>query len=233
MQRGGVHDREDDRTMNHKLILAMAERIYAQSELLSRKAEKKPMIQMPEKHVVVSSKQQMYQMLSAGLFGNTTKQWYDVATWKAEAPEYHYWGVRTLQPGGPCRLFCPCDEVEVTCRQPTFVAAGINISMMIDTITNVTLWAEVYESDTGLVVYGMEYPPKKGSWRLLMPSQGRHWYGLEAKMLLRKHLWPSSLSDLEELLEKYDGHVVEFSACEDAVGVLKDRNGVVWEVRAY
>lgn len=181
----------------------------------------------------ITDKHQMYRMLSRGIFGNTTKQWFSVEDWLREAPFAEFWGIRTLAIGGPCRLMCPLGEVVETATSDEFAAAGVNISGMIDTITNVTLWAEVYDSDTGLLVYAMEGPPKASSWRQWMPTHGKHYEGLAAQMLLKKHLWPASYDDIMSLRDLYPGHVYEFSACEDAVGVIPDRNAIMWEVRKY
>lgn len=177
----------------------------------------------------------MYRMLASGEFGNTTPQYFDVSQWEADpkAQRIDQWGVRTLQPGGPCRLFCPRGEVRATCGKPEFAAAGVNISMMVDVVTNVTLWGEVYDGPQGLIVYGIEYPAKGLSWRQEMPYRGRHWEGTAARLLLRKHLNANSLDDLWILMDRWPEHVYEFSATESCLGSVPGRNAVVWEVRAY
>lgn len=183
----------------------------------------------------VTNKKAMYRMLSDGVFGNTIRQYFSVADWEAspESSRYAYWGVRTLVPGGPCRLNCPVDEVRETAGRPEFRAAGINISLMLDRVVTVTLWCDVYDSPTGLYVYGIEHPPRGGSWRAEMPSKGREYRGLAAHGVLRRHFSPSSLADLEALRERFPGHVYEFSACDRPVGTIPGRNTICWEVRQY
>jgi hypothetical protein len=184
---------------------------------------------------VIRDKQTMYDLLAAGRLGNTIPGWFDIDSWEA-SKDFHrfaYWGVRTKVPGGPCRLYCPRDEVRPTATSPEFAAAGVNISIMIDAVAAVTLWGEVYDSPEGLLVYGIEYPPRGASWRALMPGQGRHWEGVAARLLLKKHLNPNSYADLEDMLERYPGHVYEFSATEEEIGIMPGRNAVVWEVRLY
>lgn len=175
----------------------------------------------------------MYRLLSQGFFGNTINQFFSIREWKG-SPDYHqseFWGVRSLIAGGPCRLFCPREEVEITVQQ--FQEQKVNISAMIDTQVDVTLWADVYDSPTGLLVYGIEYPPKGGSWRKLMPVQGKQHTGIEATLLLRKHLNAYSLDDLYTLRDIFPGHVYELSACSRNIGRIPNRNAVMWEVRAY
>jgi hypothetical protein len=183
----------------------------------------------------IGDKGTMYRRLARGSFGNTIPQFFSVEEWRAsgEADKFPAWGVRTLRPGGPCRLYCPTAEVEATCRSPEFAAAGVNISIMGDAVCPVLLWADVWESPAGLVVYGIEYPPRGSSWRALMPTKGRHWERTAARMILARHLNPNSLADLYATLELWPGHVVELSAYERCLGVIPGRNGVLWEVRDY
>jgi hypothetical protein len=183
----------------------------------------------------VLSKNRMYELLAAGAFGNTIRQWFSIDRWEEseDAARYPMWGVRTLTPGGPCRLNCPREEVRATAERPEFAAAGVNVSMMVDAVARVTLWADVYDSDTGLIVYGIEHPPRGGSWRALMPSRGREWRGVSAAMVLRRHLNASSLADLEALRENWLGHVYELSALDRCVGTVPGRSAVIWEVRKY
>jgi hypothetical protein len=56
--------------------------------------------------------------------------------------------------------------------------------------------------------------------------------GLLAVSLLRTFLDPSSYDDIQELLDDYEGAIIEFSAYGRKVGLLH-RNTVIWEVRGY
>lgn len=183
----------------------------------------------------VTNKQAMYRMLAAGSFGNTIAQFFDVDEWEKsdDCRRFPVWGVRTQVPGGPCRLNCPREEVRETAERPEYRAAGVNISMMIGATYPVTLWADVYDSPAGVLVYGVEYPPTGGSWRALMPIMGRHYEGVAARMLLKRHLNPNSLADVEAVFERWPGHVLELSAVEACIGVVPHRNHVVWELRNY
>lgn len=182
---------------------------------------------------IIDTKERMYQMLAAGVFGNTTRQHFSVEDWRAsgEADRYQWWGVRSLAVGGPCRLNCPREEVAATVKE---FGCKVNISVMLDRICAVTLWADIYDSESdGLVVRGIEYPPQNGSWRALMPGHAKEFSGIVARNLLRKHLNANSLDDLQMLLERWPGHVIEISALERCLGIFPDRNTVVWEVRMY
>lgn len=183
----------------------------------------------------VRNKRQMYSLLSQGAFGNTIRQYFDLVEWQScpYAQSIYLWGVRTLTPGGPCLLYCPRGAVPATVRQYEDRGHRVNLSVMIDDLVRVTLLADIYDSPTGLLVYGIEYPPQGASWRALMPSQGKQHTGLAAHNLLRRHLNECSLADLEALRENYSGHVYELSACDRPFGTVPGRNAVLWECRRY
>ena len=184
---------------------------------------------------MVHDKATMYQLLAVGAFGNTIPQFFSVDEWKKspDSSKYDSWGVRTQTPGGPCRLRCPTEEVAVTAA--SFAPHGLNISCMVDDVAQVTLWADVWDSPTGWVVYGVEHPDTAGgwTWRNSMPTKGRHWEGLAAKMLLRRHLNANSYEDVGEVFDRYPGHILELSALDKCFGVMPHRNAVVWEARLY
>lgn len=181
----------------------------------------------------ITSKRDMYSLLERGAFGNTIPMWTDLHKWLRESPGHQRWGVRTMAPGGPCSLNCDIHDVPNTFL--AFRAAGHRpqISMMVDQVAAVSLMADVWESPSGLVVYGIEYPAPGTSWRAVMPTQGRHWEGTAAQMLLARHLNPNSRDDLADVLARYPGAVCELSALDRCIGTVPHRNAVVWEVRHY
>ncbi len=185
----------------------------------------------------VTSKAQMYRLLAAGAFGNTVPQWLDADAWTAEAPKsILWWGVRTLTPGGPCRLNCPAAEVPATFAEFERAGHPSQISMMVDRVATVTAWFEVWDAPTGLVVEGIEYPQTPDwTWRNSMPdpAKRRRWEGTAARLVLAKHLNVNSRDDLADVLDQYPDHVVELSALDRPLGLFPHRNGIVWEVRLY
>lgn len=184
----------------------------------------------------VNSKQDMYKRLAAGEFGNTIEQWFDLSRWSALAPaNIGWWGIRSQVPGGPCFLNVRREDVPDAVRRVESEGYAYNISMMIDKVVTVRLWAEVMRTAGGLYLYGVADPGEKfgptASWRREMPTAGREWFGSVAGEVLRTLLNSNSYEDLMILLDNYPDHVVEFSACEQCIGVVAGRNAVVWEVR--
>ena len=186
-----------------------------------------------------SDKQGMYRALAAGEFGNTIRQWFDLDVWQSspEADRVEWWGVRTLTPGGPCRLNCPNWDVPRTALEFRDAGHRFNISMMVDRVATVTAWLDVLDSADGLVVEGIEYPDTGGgwTWRNSMPdpTRRRRWAGVAARMTLARHLNGNSLDDLRAVLDRNPGCVVELSALDRCLGTVPHRNAVVWEVRGY
>lgn len=184
----------------------------------------------------VGDKATMYRMLAAGKFGNTIPQYFSVHAWvqSGDADRYSHWGVRTLKPGGPCRLNCPTTEVVSTIYD---FAQPCNISLMVDKVATVTAWLEAWDSPTGLVVEGIEWPDTAGgwTWRNSMPdpAKRKRWEGTAARMVLARHLNENSRDDLWRVLDEFPDHVVELSALSRCIGMVPHRNGCVWEVRHY
>lgn len=187
----------------------------------------------------VRTKAEMYRRLCAGEFGNTIPQWFDVCDWQrhGDSAKYAFWGVRTLTPGGPCRLNCHRDDVPFWALEYERAGHRVNISMMVDRVATVTAWLEAWDGPTGLVVEGIECPDTANgwTWRNSMPdpAKRRAWHGTAARMVLARHLNANSLDDLCVLLGHFPGHVVELSALDRCIGNCPHRNGVVWEVRSY
>lgn len=178
----------------------------------------------------ITNKQQMYRHLARGDFGNTTPQYFSVEDWWDRRGQSPFWGIRSLVPGGPCQLNVPTNDVAMTAMR---YKTPFNISMMVDQVAVVTAWLEIWQSTSGLTVYGVEYPERGTSWRDRMPRYGTQWLGLTARLMLTKHLNPNSLHDLCQLLDRYPDHVVELSTLETCLGMLPHRNAIIWEVRDY
>jgi hypothetical protein len=195
----------------------------------------------------VLNKVDMYERLNRGEFGNTIERWGSWDIWMLETTKKYRdsskWAVQTASrnQGGPGPVKFNLDAHEVSEVATEFRAKGyaIWISEMIDHRAEIRLWANIHASGDlapGLFVEGVEYPLLdllKSNWRQQMGDQSRlkRWEGLAAKGILKKHLNENSLDDLEILLDRYPGHVVEISATNQMIGTVSGRNAVVWEVR--
>lgn len=176
----------------------------------------------------ISNKTDMYRLLSAGHLGNTLPMWGSVAEFEAvKLRPWKTYGIRSKKPRGVFNAFVPYDEVAEVCRKR---ADDYVISPMVDDIAIVTLWANVYENESGLNVEYVTHPERGVSWREGM-QHPTHVVGINARMILKHHLNSASFDDLEILLGQYRGHVVELSALDRCIGTVSGRNAVIWEVR--
>lgn len=94
---------------------------------------------------------------------------------------------------------------------------------------------EVQQSDAwsghcGLDLYYSKVPKPM---RISLLEGGSSCSGIIAKELLGYYLCSNSYEWLNELLNRYPGHVVEFSSYEKEWGVIPRYNTVFWEVRLY
>jgi hypothetical protein len=177
----------------------------------------------------VRSKQDMYRRLAAGGFGNTSPMWLDHTHWACTSPDLPLWGVRSLVAGGPCRLDVPTHEVFAECRKVLSAGYDYQISAMVDSFRTAVF--NVWDSPTGLVVEGVEWPGPDQKWRQLFSGPHAKWSGVAAKMVLRRHMNENSWDDFNVLLEQYPGHVYEMTTMNICFGTVPHRNTVLWEVR--
>lgn len=168
----------------------------------------------------VSSKQEMYELLRAGKFGNTARSW---ATYQelADSGYRGLVGVRSLVPGGKFLAHVPFGEV--------VDAPDCNYNEM-QRDEFIVLQGEVYRSFNGLYLFASTV---KKPMREALRLGGRHYYRSAAHAALDVALWPTDRDWLFELMSEYPESVVEFSAYSTEVGVISGRNTLIWEVRNY
>lgn len=191
----------------------------------------------------VLTKKDMYERLARGEFGNTIEQWFDKVRWLKEgAGKYPLWGVRSMVGGGDprSRLNVPTEAVlPLIAQWWPGQSSGFNLSPMIDRWA--VLRGQVMRGDGVLSEPGLllEFVPggiltgHTHAWREGFKDHRRDVGGSAAVAVLRQYLWPEDYENLATVLDEYPGHVVEFTACDRAVGVIPNRNTVVWEVRRY
>jgi hypothetical protein len=90
--------------------------------------------------------------------------------------------------------------------------------------------AEVFMGYCGLEVYGIENVPKGANWREVMPKANTYRF-MAARGVLLRNLTECDREDLNELMELYPNHVIEFSACDKPIGIYPHRKAVIWEIR--
>lgn len=187
----------------------------------------------------IVDKKTMYALLGAGKLGNALPQWVGIGgleAWTLSGyPVATHWGVRSTAVANhpKTRLYTPRDEVVAYCYV-NFPAGDFQLSPMID--QHAVFRGELSRGDDepfGWYLRGGGGEMPGGSWRRFMAEAARDYSGSAVPAVLRHVLWPGDYDDLMTTLDNYPRHVVEFSACDRAVGVVPNRNTVIWEVRRY
>ena len=181
----------------------------------------------------VTSKIDMYRRLAAGEFGNTSPQFFDLWTWTKfkDSHDIKLWGIRTMTGGnGPARLNVQTRFVGYWWWKFTMEGHNCQVSAMVDEYRTAVF--NVWESPSGLVVEGKEYPERAEEWRSIFAGPLTRWAGIQARMVLKRHLNENSYDDLMLLLDEYPDHIVEMTTLNRCFGTVPHRNACVWEVRA-
>lgn len=93
-----------------------------------------------------------------------------------------------------------------------------------------TLQGEVQQTERGLSLYYTQVPKPM---RDALKEDAHQVWGIITVTLLRQHLNSVSYDWLQVLLDRYPGHVVEFSAFSQEWGTIPGYNTTFWEVRLY
>lgn len=165
----------------------------------------------------------------AGEFGNRAPTWNTYEEFKASG----YKGLVHLRnriAGGPTWYNIPADEVWFKFCEVCTVMSGRDIyfSGMAPHDRNL-LQGEVCQSTEHLsLTYSTvpNLPMRDALTRKLQTAEG-----IRAVLLLRTNLCPNSYEWLQQLLDLYPDHVIEFSAFSCEWGTIPGFNTVFWEVR--
>jgi hypothetical protein len=170
----------------------------------------------------IPNKARAYELYLAGEFGNKLRTWANVEEFRRSGFAGEV-SIRNAKiPNWKTRYRVPAAEA----REVTVDGATFNESAPDD---HLTLQGEVARTaELGLYLRYSTEPNLKMKEAMAQP---KHATLLRAAAFLSVHLWPSSLDDLYELLDRFPDATVEFSAFSCAVGDCLYRNTIFWEVR--
>jgi hypothetical protein len=172
---------------------------------------------------MIRTKREFYRLWNAGLLGNRPRTWHSLMALTSS----DFQGEVTIRnaevPGWRTQYRVPVNEAILTAPPgSTFNESAPDLQL--------TFQGEVTRREGGLYLRFDCTPNLKMKEAMACAKDA---YGLTAKLLLDRYLWPSSRDDLDALLDLYPDHVIEFSAYDRAVGDRPHRNTLIWEVRAY
>lgn len=195
----------------------------------------------------IRNKRKFFELWEAGVLGNRTRLWRDPeAAWS--------WGEwQSARRGLPHNLLIPeigfreirkpgsagagkWEKVPWSCVFETadrWKAEGREF-VMDDGVPNEkqTLMGEIVRTERGMegfITLATPLPMRPAMAAGLM----KHRSYLETRLLLETYMDPSSRDDLDQILELYPDHAVEFSCFSVNVGILPHRNTMFWETRLY
>lgn len=138
--------------------------------------------------------------------------------------------MRNRKAGGDTIYNIPPERVLDIWQENNGWAGGWYLALMAPHHNNL-IQGEIQRLPTGLELF---YSTERGSpMRYALASSGQRAYGIIVVSLLKHYLCPNSYDWLMELLDNYDGHVVEFSCFDCNWGTIPNYNTVFWEVRSY
>jgi hypothetical protein len=180
----------------------------------------------------IKNKTQFYDLYTKGFFGNKPLEWNSQEELK-----------KSNWPGAVCirGLNIPRELVKYNITQPElfntledYKAKKIPINKLRFNQSMpdeyLTIQGEVSESYSG---FELTYTTIKKPMNLALKEEELKANGLKALNILKQNLFPSSYSDMQVLFEKYPESVIEFSSYKIAVGNIRGRNTIIWEVRNY
>lgn len=130
--------------------------------------------------------------------------WYDIKAWRM----LEYWQLALKKGYRPEELY---------------------ISQMAPTL-NTTLQGELMQTEDGLMLRGtyVRLPMRKA-----LKLSSFVVTSLRAVCQLKTYCDPVSVDWMNELIERYPGHVIEFSTYNVTFGTIPRLNTIIWEVRDY
>jgi hypothetical protein len=176
----------------------------------------------------VLSKRDFVRRFIAGEFGNKGPNWRTLD----EFLDSRYLGkvhLRSRRPGGWGKYNIPSSQVAAEWKA-LLCPADYYLAGMAPHHLNV-IQGEVQEQPGGLYLRYTQVPNLPMRDALLAGAKDAR--GIIARELLSYYLCPNSLEWVGILLDRYPGHVIEFSTFSRCWGTLAGHNTVVWEVRLY
>lgn len=181
----------------------------------------------------ITTKAQMYELLTLGKLGNRFRIWESDEAFKAAVDEGFNWlvGVRCVGCPGLPYFHHKTYEEAIAIGADLRRTHGYPIRYYeASPDPFITIQGEFVEADMGPM---LEWSTVQTHMRAAFAAQRNMLYGPGARLVLQRELSPGSYEDFLALGRLYPEATIEFTAYEIFVGDIPGRNAVVWEVRNY
>lgn len=182
--------------------------------------------------MILASKKEMYPLYEAGRFGNRLQSWPTVSAFQQSGYDKLV-VLRYKGKGGQwCKYGVEPNDVPNVVAQWASEGADSSLVCVNEMAEDhlILLQGEVMRS---LDFIYLRYTTVPKPMRVALKEGECHARGLAAVKLLRDTMDPQSYDEMWQLLDDFDGAVIEFSVWSKDVGDCPRRNTVFWEVRHY
>lgn len=173
--------------------------------------------------MIIKTKTKMYEYLKKGLLGNTAKIYNSLN----EIPKNEILSMRYNQAGNISK--CDPNMTKDKLINRNIDLSEVTICQQPQQYANCLLNGEITKNHFGL---DLRYKIGNMWMRPAMKIADRA-TGLFAQKILDTYLTSSDYDCLMDLLDIYEGHIIEFTVFDNYVGTIPNRNTIIWEVRKY
>lgn len=168
----------------------------------------------------------------ASEFGNRSPSWDRLEAFVLEAPAGPLYHLRNGHTASGATYYDLTKGQAAALWSVQRDPAGWYVSMMCPT-EHTLIQGEVQIPPAGSGRCGLDlyYSTLKMPMRAALRRDGRQVSGIRAVLLLKYYLRPNDHEWLLVLLERYEGHVIEFTTLDRCWGTVPGSSTIIWEVR--
>lgn len=181
----------------------------------------------------VLSKRDFVPRYAAGEFGNASPTWMDLFKFIEEADPRELYHLRNGAVAGGMTYYKQTYLQAIKRWREAENRGDWYCSMQVPSRVEQSLLLQGEVILTPWSGINLLYSRVKEPMRTALATHSESSQGIIAVSLLRWALCPNSYEWLQELLDRYPEHAVEFSAYERRWGTLPNFNTLFWEVRYY
>jgi len=180
----------------------------------------------------ITTKQQSYELLQQGFFGNRLRMWDSFE----DVIKSEYTGTVSMRykglGGGFYAYEVPPPQIPEIERDWISKGADRGLITFNESAPDHLLLIQGEVMRGPVNPYSLFYSLERKKMREALKN-GKQAEGLTAKLILEHFLYPSSYEDMQILLNMFPEHAIEFSTYSVCLGDIPGRNTVIWEVRQY
>ena len=181
--------------------------------------------------VNIPNKTRMYGLLRTGALGNALRTWDSAAAVLRDDYEGNV-GIRAARRSNPICLYdLPQSELLATMRREGVADRRDLVFCEAPPDAKRTIQGELTTLPDGRLYWN--YSLAKSPMRPALLHDGHDAVGVKARAMLRHYADPASVDDIDTLLDRHPGAVIEFTCYRVPIGIWPHRRVIIWEVRNY